>query len=155
MINEVLSMPPVLNIQGFWIAQDSEYVWFWMCQSFGYNRALNISLILNMPGFWIYQSSEYARVRQASEYAWLCLIMSGYDWILANMICVIMFKSAWKVFVLHFSCGYITLHVVTYLKGCRRLELIGVSLGSSSIIWDFHYVWTWGCFLEEITFDFL
>ena len=43
----------VLNSPGFWI-----YLWFWMCQSFGYTRFLNIPLVLNMPAFLIYQSSE-------------------------------------------------------------------------------------------------
>ena len=73
MFDRVLSMPPVLNIPGFWIAQDAEYVF----------------VVLTVPEFWIYQNYEYARITQGSEYAWIiseyapeyawfCLDMSEY-----------------------------------------------------------------------------
>ena len=92
MFDKVLSIPSVLNISGFWIGQDSEYVSGSECA-----RVLDIPefwmpLVLNMPGFWIRQSSEYARVTQGSEYiwiipeyVWICLIMSGYVWICMNV----------------------------------------------------------------------
>ena len=81
MFDKVLSMPPVLITSGFWIAQDSEYVFGSEC-----------ARILDIPEFWICQDSEYAKVTQDSEYAWIilefawiCQIMSGYDWIRRNM----------------------------------------------------------------------
>ena len=86
--------PRVLNSPGFWI-----YLWFWMCQSFGYTRVLNMPLVLNIPGFWIclwfwiYQGSEYARITQGSQYA---LIIPEYAGICGNMP-----KSVWMAFVLH------------------------------------------------------
>ena len=43
------------------------------------------------------------------DYVWICLNMRDYAGI-----CVNMPRSVWMAFVLHFSCGYITLHVVTY-----------------------------------------
>ena len=56
MFDNVMSMPSVLNILGFWIVQDPEYV-----PGFNYIRILNI---LNF---------------------WICLIMSGYAWMSQNM----------------------------------------------------------------------
>ena len=91
MLGKVQSMPLVLNISGFWIAQNSEYVsgsecarvldtpgfsiclWFWICQSFGYTRLLNMSLILNIPEFWICQG--YTGFRICLNNPWICLNM--------------------------------------------------------------------------------
>ena len=72
MFDKVLSMPLVLNVPGFWIAQGSESVFVSEC-----------ARILDIPG------SEYvsgfARVTQGLEYGWiipeyalLCLNMSEY-----------------------------------------------------------------------------
>ena len=62
MFDKVVSMPPVLNIPGFWIGKYSEYV-------SEYAR--------------VTQSLEYSRV--ILEYAWLCLDLSEYGWICRNM----------------------------------------------------------------------
>ena len=70
-----------------------------------------------------------------SEYSRICWNMSEYASIYVNMP-----KSAWMAFVLHFPCGYIILHVVTYLKVYMRLTVI---------VWR-----TRGCFLEETKFNF-
>ena len=81
-------MPQVLNIQGFWIYQESEYP-----LGSEYTRVWGMPLVLNMQGFWIYGGSEYASVRQGSGYAWICLknfwiylIMTKYVWICLNML---------------------------------------------------------------------
>ena len=70
MFDRVLSMPLVLNIPGFWIAQDSEYV--------SGSECVRVS---DVTGFWIYKSSEYVRVTQGSEYA---RIIPEYPWIMPN-----------------------------------------------------------------------
>ena len=64
MFDKVVSMPPVLNIPGFWIGKYSEYV----------------------------SGSEYPTVTQSLEYswvileyAWLCPDLSEYGWICQNM----------------------------------------------------------------------
>ena len=56
----VLVMPPVVNMLGFWIYQDSEYA-----SSSEYVKV------------WTFKGSEYARMTQGSEYAW---IIPGYVW---------------------------------------------------------------------------
>ena len=89
----------VLNIPGFQVCQisayanvveDSEYVRIWLnnalWQSSEYGqstflRVLNKLPLLNMPGLWILQGFEYARVTQGTEYAWICLNNTEYDWI--------------------------------------------------------------------------
>ena len=53
------------------------------------------------------------------DYVWICLNMRDYAGI-----CVNVPRSVWMAFVLHFSCGYITLHVVTYSKVYKRLKFI-------------------------------
>ena len=70
--------PRVLNSPGFWI-----YLWFWMCQSFGYTRVLNMPLVLNIPAFWMYQS--YTGLRICLNNPWICLTMSGYVWVCLNL----------------------------------------------------------------------
>ena len=119
-----MNMPLVLNMPGFWTNQDSEYT-----------KVLNTRLVLNLPEFWIrvwfwiYQGSEYVRVRQGSQYAWICLIMSG--WICLDMsefagICVNMSKSAWIAFALYFSIVIPCLRegVVTYFNIFTKLEVL-------------------------------
>ena len=110
----------VLNMSGFWIFQGHKYAsgseyaralnkpGFWISQGPEYTKVLNTRLVISLPEFWIRvwfwicQGSEYARVTQGSEYAWICLTMSG--WICLDMseyagICVNMPKSAWIAFV--------------------------------------------------------
>ena len=128
MLDKVLSMPPVLNIQGIWIAQDSEYI-----SGSQFCRVLDIPGILS---FWIYQSSEYARVIQVSEYAWIipeyvwiCLIMSRYFWICLNMpddgwIWLSGFCFIFPYFPICFTIHFLLEHVITYLNIYRRLEVI-------------------------------
>ena len=134
MFDKVLSMLPVLDIPGFWIAQDSEQVsssecarvldipvfwtcvWFWICQK-----------ISNKAEFWICQG--YTGFKTCLDISWLCLNISDYVCTDLNMpehfgMCVNISKSSWIGFVLHFPCSYITLHVVTYLKVYKRLEVI-------------------------------
>ena len=137
MFDKVLSMPPVLNIPGFWIAQDSEYVsGFERARSFGYTRVLNMPLVLNIWEFWIYQSSEYVTVTQGSEYAWinpeyvwLCLNMSEYACICRNMckydsICLNGFCFTFPHFSIRFKTPILLEDVVHYLNVYRRLEVI-------------------------------
>ena len=113
----------VLNTSGFWIYQGHEYAsgseyatvlnkpGFWISQGLEYTTVLNTRLVLNLPGFWIRvwfwicQGSEYVRVKQGSEHACICMIMSG--WICLDMseyagICVNMPKSARMAFPLYF-----------------------------------------------------
>ena len=76
----------VLNKPGFWIYQGSEYA-----PGYEFARVLNTRVWL-----WVCQDSEYVRITQGSEYAWICLIMSG--WICLDLseyagICVNMPKS--------------------------------------------------------------
>ena len=113
----------VLNILGFWIAQDSEYVSGSKCA-----RVLEILGFWMCLWFWICQDSEYDRVTQGSEhawiiaeYAWIRLIMSGYVWICLNMpeyagICVNMPKFAWMAFVLRFPISPFILQFLFYLN---------------------------------------
>ena len=84
---KVVSMPPVLNIQRFWIAHGSECA-----------RVLDIPGFWKCLWFWICLDSEYTelwicQVTQGSECAWImteyagiCLIMSGYIWICVNLL---------------------------------------------------------------------
>ena len=125
----------VLNIPGFWIYQGHEYAsgseytrvlnkpGFWISQVSEYTK------VLICVWFWICQGSEYVRVTQGSEYAWICLIMSG--WICVDMseyagICVNMPKSARIVFVLYFPIAIPCLleGVVTYFNVFTKLEVL-------------------------------
>ena len=119
-----MNMPLVMNMPEFWTNQGSEYT-----------KILHTRLVMNLPGFWIHvwfwicQGSEYVRVTQGSEYAWICLIMSG--WICVDMseyagICVNMPKSARIVFVLYFPIAIPCLleGVVTYFNVFTKLEVL-------------------------------
>ena len=57
MFDKVLSMPPVLNIPGFWIAQDSYFVSGSQCA-----RVLNMQGSENASGF------EYASILNILEF---------------------------------------------------------------------------------------
>ena len=108
----------VLNKSGLWIYQGSEY-----SSGSEFARVLNTRLVLNLPGFWI------VRVMQSFEYAWICLIMSG--WICLGMseyagICTNVPKSAWIAFVLYFPIVIPCLleGVVTYFNVYTKLEVL-------------------------------
>ena len=112
MFDKVLGMPLVLNMPGFSIAENSEYISGSAC-----------AIVLVMPAFWIYQSFEYASVTHGSKCAW---IIPEYDWIL-NMtkytwICVNLPKSAWVAFALHFLISQFVLQSLFYLN--KRLILL-------------------------------
>ena len=77
----------------FWIC-----LRFWICQRYEYSGVLNtpelwicwgseLLLVLNMSGSWIYHKFKYVRVRQVSQYAWICL---NNSWI-----CLFMPECAW------------------------------------------------------------
>ena len=125
-LDKDLSMPPVLNILGFWLAQDSEYVSVSEC-----------ARVLDIPGFWIclwywiYQDSEYyTGFRICLNNSWICADMPHYVWIFLNMT-----KSVWMAFILHFPCSYFALHVVIYLNVYRRLDVI---------VWRNMRLFSWG-----------
>ena len=119
----------------FWIYQGHEYA-----SGSEYDRVLNKpgfwkATFLNIPrfwirvGFWICQGSEHVRVTQVSEYARICLNMSG--WICLDMfeyagICVNMPKSAWIAFVLYFPIVIPCLleGVNTYFNVFTKLEVL-------------------------------
>ena len=134
---KVLSLPPVLNISGFWIILDSVYVsgsksgWvldipgFWIC-----------------PWFWIYQDSEYTRVLDMPGFricrinSWICLNMSYYVWICLEMpeyagTCVNMPKSAWMTFVLHSPIYPFVFQSLFYLSTCYLFERLQETRGYS------------------------
>ena len=72
---------PCRCLTRFWVC-----LRFWICQGSGYVSGFEYARILNIPEFWIArvsQGSEYAWI--IPEYAWICLIMSGYFWICRNM----------------------------------------------------------------------
>ena len=133
-------MPPVLNIPGFWIAQDSEYVsgsecaivldipgfwiclWFWMCQDSEYKRVLNMVCIHKVT-----QGSKYIWI--IPEYAWMCLILPGFIWICLNMpeyawICLNGLCFTFLNFPISLTIPSLLEHVITYLNVYRRLEVI-------------------------------
>ena len=68
-----------MNMAEYALWQGSEYAWS------KFHRVLNKPQVLNMPGFRIWQSlqrvlnvPEYALI---SQYAWICLNNTEYDWI--------------------------------------------------------------------------
>ena len=133
MLDKILSM--VLNIPGFWIAHDSEYVSGSECARV-LDRVLNMLLILYMPGFCIYQSSEYAGVTQGSEYpsiipeyAWISLIMSEYAWVCVNMPKL----RAVKVFTKKFShiCKIVQSHSIVQLPVVWHRYWLSVNISYS------------------------
>ena len=100
---KVVSMPPVLNIQRFWIAHGPECarvldipgfwkcLWFWICLDSEYTRALNMS--------------GYTVFRMCLNNNGICRNMPDYVWTYLNMrelagICMNKPKSAWMIFVL-------------------------------------------------------
>ena len=111
----------------FWIAQDSAYV-----------SGSECARVSGIPGFWIClcfwicQDSEYARVTQGweyasiiPEYAWICLIMSGYIGT-----CVNMNKSDWMTIVLYFPISPFVKQSHFYLN---KWLLIWTSVGDYSL----------------------
>ena len=96
-----------------------------MCQRPGYTSSEYASgfehaRILNIPEFFIFQ--DYTEFRICLNNSCICQDMSGCTWTYG--ICMNMPKSTWVVFVLHFRCGFITFHVVTYFNVYSRLEVI-------------------------------
>ena len=109
MFDKVLSTPPVLNMPGFWIAQDFEYV-----------PGLEFVRVLDLPDFWIYQRySEFRICLNMPYYVWMCLNMLEYVQICLNGFCFTFF-----VFTICFTIPFLLEHVVTYLNFHRRLEVI-------------------------------
>ena len=76
-------------------------------------------LILDAQVFWIYKGSEYVWI--IPRYIWFCLKIIEYDGICENLP-----KSTWMAFVLPFPIVIPCLreHVVTYISGCAKLEVI-------------------------------
>ena len=113
MFDEVLSMPLVLNILGFWIARDSEYVSGFEC-----------TRVLNIPEFWVCQGYTGFRIcldnSQICLKVWTrkCLDMSEFV-----AICVNMSKSAWMAFVLHFPISQFVLQSLVYLNSLLLYSL--------------------------------
>ena len=66
-------LPPVLNISGFWIIQDSEYV-----------SGSECARVLDIPEFWICQG--YTGLRICLINSWISLNMSNYVWTYLNML---------------------------------------------------------------------
>ena len=133
----------ILNISGSWIC-----LWFWIWQ--GFEQAI----VLNMPRFWICfcfsicPGSECIRVKQFSEYAWICLTMSG--WICLYMselagIWVNIPKSSWMVFVLYLPIVIPCLleNVVTYFNIYTKLDVL-VWMKIKLFFWR-HTVWFSSC----------
>ena len=121
MFDKVLSMPPVLNIPGLWIAQNSEYP-----SGFEYAEVLNI------PEFWICQSYTGFKIclnntRIIPEHCWICLNMPVYVWICVNMpkFAWIGFSSFFHLFYNPFSTwtrGYLFEHILEVIVG-RNMRL--------------------------------
>ena len=69
-----INMPQVLNISGFWIFQDYQYVRVLnFCK---YKRVLNMHQDAIMEGFWILQDSKYARFLHIWELQKVCICLS-------------------------------------------------------------------------------
>ena len=115
-----------MNIAGFSIHQNSEYLRTWICQHSEYTG------VLNMLDLQAYQGSKYVRVTQGSKRAWICL---NNSWI-----CLIMSEMSAYVKI----CGSMREYTQICLNSfCFTFPPYN-SLSNGII----------GCFLEQTKFDF-